>query len=275
MKKLQGRNAIVTGASKGLGIHIAEALAREDVNLVLAARSADALEEVRKKLSDTGVKVVVIPTDLTDPSQIDTLIRETEQEFGPVDILVNNAGVELAAPFEAYPSKEIKTTVNVNLLAPILLTRAVLPGMLDRECGHIVNISSLAGKIGLPFQTLYASTKAGLIMFSHSLRTELIDELVGVSVVCPGFVSDSGMFARQKKSSMDIPITLKPTTPDKVVGAVIKAIKQDIAELTVNPLPMQPVSILREIFTGITPYIHKIFGVTAFVEKLSGKNSDE
>lgn len=271
MTELQGRNAIVTGASKGLGVHLAGALAREEVNLALVARSEDALEEVRSKISTYGAEVVTIPTDLTIPLDIEKLAQKTEQKLGSVDILVNNAGVEFMAPYEKCMPEDIDTTVNVNLLAPMLLTRAVLPGMLDRECGHIVNISSLAGKIGLPFQTPYAGTKAGLIMFSHSLRTELIDKPVGVSVVCPGFVSDSGMFARQTKNSVDVPMTLKPTTPDKVVDAVIKAIRQDLAELTVNPMPIRPVSILREVFTGITPYIHKLFGVTEFVRELSDK----
>lgn len=271
MNKLQGRNAIVTGASKGLGAHLAEALAREGVSLALAARSADALEEVRSKISTSGAEVVTIPTDLTKPSEIEALAQKAEQKFGSVDILVNNAGVEFMAPYEECMPEEIGTTVNVNLLAPMLLTRAALPGMLERGIGHIVNMSSLAGKIGLPYQTSYASTKAGLIMYSHSLRTELIDQSVGVSVVCPGFVSDSGMFARRNKNSVDVPMTLNPTTTEKVVAAVIKAIRRDIAELTVNPIPMRPVGILREIFTGITPYIHKIFGVTEFARKLYDK----
>lgn len=274
MKKIQGRNAIVTGASKGIGVHLAEAFAREGVNLALAARSADALEDLRRKLAASGVEVVTIPTDLAEPSQIEALAQKAEQRLGSVDILVNNAGVEFMGPYRESQPGEIKTTVDVNLTAPMLLTRAVLPGMLKQGRGHIVNMASLAGKVGLPYQTSYAGAKAGLIMFSHSLRTELIDKPVGISVICPGFVSDSGMFARRKATTnkVTVPKTLKPTTPDKVVAAVIKAIRQDIAELTVNPLPMRPVSILRETFTGITPYMHKAFGVTEFVRELSDES---
>jgi short-subunit dehydrogenase len=275
MNKIQGCNAILTGASKGLGACLAEAFAREGVNLALTARSAELLEKVRLKISATGVKAVAIPADLENPSQIDTLAREAEQKLGSVDLLINNAGVEMTAPLESYPSDAIKTSVNVNLLAPMLLTRAVLPGMLKRGYGHIVNISSLAGKIGLPSLTPYATTKSGLIMFSHSLRTELIDEPVGVSVVCPGFISDSGMYARKIKTDVTVPRTLKPTTADRVVSAVVRAIRKDIAELIVNPLPMRPVTILRETFTGITPYIHKVFGITEFVRALSGNSADE
>lgn len=275
MKKLNGKNAILTGASKGLGVHIAKALAREGVNLALAARSAGKLEEVRREIFSFGVNAVTIPTDLTDPAQVEALAQKAEQELGTVDILVNNAGVELPVPFEEYPPQEIITAMNVNLLGPVLLTRAVLPGMLRRGTGHIVNMASLAGKIGLPGQTPYASSKAGLIMFSHSLRAELLDKPVGVSVVCPGFVADDGMYARRNTNGTAIPRALKPTTTKKVVRAVIRAIRQDIAELTVNPLPMRPVNILREVFTGITPYIHKTIGVSEFVRELSAGHSDE
>ncbi len=272
MKKIQGSNAIVTGASKGIGVHIAGALAREGVNLAIAARSADALEDVRGELAASGVKAVAIPTDLAEPSQIEVLAQQAKQTLGSVDILVNNAGVEFTAPFEDYPAENIETAVKVNLLAPMLLTQAVLPGMLNRGRGHIVNLSSLAGKTGLPYQTPYAATKAGLVMFTHSLRAELINQSVGASVICPGFVSGDGMYSRIEETGERAPMILKPTTTGKVVNAVIKAIKQDIAELIVNPIPMRPGIILREIVPGITPTLHRILGTTEFARNISGKH---
>lgn len=273
MEELRGRNAILTGASRGLGVHLARALAREGVNLALAARSADALERVREEVLSLGVDAVTIPTDLAETAQVKTLADEAERELGPVDILVNNAGVEFTASFEDYPRGDIETAVKVNLLAPMLLTRAVLPGMLTRGRGHIVNMSSLAGKAGLPYQTPYGATKAGLVMFTHSLRAELMDEPVGVSVVCPGFVAEDGMYARLEEIGGSAPKLLKPTTTDKVAAAVIKAIKKDIAELIVNPLPVRPLIVLREVFSGSTPYIHKILGSTEFAREMSVKRS--
>ena len=173
MKNLRDRNAILTGASRGLGVHLARALAREGVNLVLAARSVDALDEVREEVNSLGVDAVSVPTDLTDTGQVRNLAQEAERRLGPVDILVNNAGVQLTRPFEDHPPESIELAVQVNLLAPMLLTRALLPGMLARGRGQVVNMSSLAGKIGLPLSALYSATKAGLVMFTHSLRTEL------------------------------------------------------------------------------------------------------
>ncbi|MFW6088330.1 MAG: SDR family NAD(P)-dependent oxidoreductase [Gemmatimonadota bacterium] len=264
MKRLRGRNAILTGASRGIGVHIARALAREGVNLALAARSADALEEVREEVRSLGVSAVCIPTDLADAAQIDALAERAERELGSVDILVNNAGIEFAAPYGEYPRESLSTMVSVNLLAPMLLTRAVLPGMLARGHGHVVNLSSLAGKVGFPGQTPYAATKAGLIMFSHSLRAELVDEPVGVSVICPGFVAGDGMYARREIDD-DAPMLLKPTTTDEVVAAVIRAIKHDTAERIVNPVPMRPMAVLRELAPGIAPHLHKAIGTTDLV----------
>lgn len=275
MKKLRSHNAILTGASRGLGVHIARALARKGVNLALSARSATALEEVCEETVSLGVKAVTIPTDLTDINQVTALAEKTEQELGHVDFLVNNAGVEFTAPYEEYPLEEITAAVRVNLLAAMILSRTVLPGMLKRGFGHIVNMSSLAGKVGIPCETPYSTTKAGLIMFTHMLRTELMDKPVGASVICPGFVAEDGMYARMEEVAGPAPKLLRPTTTNKVVDAVIKAIRQDVAEIIVNPLPMRPLSSLREAFPGITPYIHKVLGVTEFTGELSVKRSEE
>lgn len=274
MKKLRGCNAILTGASRGLGIHIARALAREGVNLALVARSATALGKVREEILSFNVKAITIPTDLSETEQAETLVGKAESELGPVDILVNNAGVEFTAPYEEYPPGEIKKAVNVNLLAVMLLTHAVLPGMLKRKRGHIVNMSSLAGKIGVPYQTPYSTTKAGLIMFSQTLRSELMDKPVGVSVISPGFVAKDGMYARMKKDIGPSPKLLKPTTTDKVADAVIRSIRKETAELIVNPLPIRPLIMLREAVPGIAPYLHNKIGITNFARELFASRSN-
>lgn len=275
MKELRGKNAILTGASRGLGVHIARTLAEEGVNVALAARSVDALEKVRDTLLSLGVKVIIVPTDLTEPNQVEELVQKAEQKLGSVDILVNNAGVEFAAPYEEYPSGKIQSAVRVNLLAPMLLAQAVLPGMLKQGFGHIVNMSSLAGKLGVSQQAPYATTKAGLIMFTHSLRSELLEQPVGASVICPGFVEGDGMYSRFKQEARAAPILLKPTTIAKVTKAVPKVIRQDIAELVVNPLPIKPLVVLRGLLPGSMPFIHKVLGVKKFFAELSAYHSDK
>lgn len=269
MNDLRGRNAILTGASRGLGIHLARALAGEGVNLVLVARSVDALDKVREEVVSLGVDAVSLPTDLVALGQVRELAQEAEDRLGPVDILVNNAGVQLTRPFQDYPPERIELAVKVNLLAPMLLTRAVLPGMLARGRGQVVNMSSLAGKIGLPSSAPYGATKAALIMFTHSLRTELAGTPVGASVICPGFVAADGMYARNAARAGPAPGLLKPITPKKVVRAVIRAIRRDVAEQIVNPIPPRPLSVLRQIFPGSTPFLHRMLGTTRFARGLA------
>jgi len=274
MKKLHNRNALITGASRGLGVYIARALAKEGVNLVLTARSAGGLEEVRAEINSYGVKAAIIPGDITKLDQIQSLAEEAGQKLGPIDILVNNAGIEISTPYEEFAPDDIQKIITLNLTVPMLLTRALLPGMLKRNRGHIVNISSLAGKAGFPTQTPYAASKAGLNMFTHSLRVELDGTGVSTSVICPGFVAEDGMYARMEERAGPAPKFLKPTTPEKVAEGVIRCIKKDISELTINPLPMKPMFMLQEAVPGIKTTLHKAFGSLDFAERLSRNNSE-
>lgn len=269
MKELRGRNALLTGASRGLGVHIARALAREGVNLVLVARSADRLETVRDEAVSRGVDAVTVPADLADRAQVARIADEAESRLGPVDILVNNAGVQLTAPYQEYPPEKIALAVNVNLLAPMLLTRALLPGMLARGVGHIVNMASLAGKIGLPSSAPYGSTKAALIMFTQSLRTELRDTPVGASVICPGFVAGDGKYARTANSDVKVPRRIRTTTAEKVAHAVVRAVRRDSAEVLVNPPPTRPILVLRELVPSILPQLHRLLGTTALARAIA------
>jgi short-subunit dehydrogenase len=263
MKDLRGTNAIVTGASRGLGVLIAHALADEGVNLALAARSAEALEQVRSDIAAKGVRAVSVPTDVTDAVQLDELVMATERELGPVDVLVNNAGIIGNHPYEDYPPEEIAHLIAVNLTAPLLLIRRALPGMVIRGRGHIVVVASLSGKAGYPCAAPYAASKAGLVMFVHTLRAELADTGVGCSVVCPGFVAGEGMYADAVRETGErVSRLLGESRPDKVAQAVVKAIKRDSAELIVNPTPMRPVLAFSQLFPDVSSRVFKVFGVT-------------
>jgi short-subunit dehydrogenase len=270
IKDLRGTNAILTGASRGLGIPIALALANEGVNLTLAARSAEGLEKVRASVEERGVRAIVVPTDVADRAQLDALVETSQRELGPTDILVNNAGIEATYPYDEYPPDEIEKLIEVNLTAPMLLTRIVLPGMLDRGRGHIVQIASLAGKGGFSLQAPYAASKSALIMFSHCLRAELVDSPVDCSAVCPGFVADEGMYADMvTQTGVKASRLLGESSPEKVAKAVIKAIKRGSSELFVNPAPMRPVIILGQMFPDVVPRVLKVFGVTALARRVA------
>ena len=270
IKDLRGCTAILTGASRGLGVPIALALAEEGVNLTLAARSADGLEKVRASVEERGVRALVVPTDVADRAQLDALVETSERELGPTDVLVNNAGIEATYPFEEYPEDEIVRLIEVNLTAPLLLTRNLLPGMLERGRGHIVQIASLAGEGGFPLQGPYAASKAALTQFTHSLRAELVDTPVDCSSVCPGFVADEGMYADMvTQTGVKASKLLGESKPEAVAAAVVKAIKRGSSELFVNPAPMRPVIILRKIFPDTAPRVLKMFGVTDLARRVA------
>jgi short-subunit dehydrogenase len=270
IKDLRGCNAIVTGASRGLGVPIALALADEGVNVTLAARSASGLDKVRAAVEERGARAVSVPTDVSDFDQLDALVESAEREIGPTDILVNNAGIEGTYPYEEYPPDEIVQLIAVNLTAPLLLTRKVLPGMLERGRGHIVQVASLAGKAGFPLQGPYAASKAALIQFTHSLRAELVDSPVDCSAVCPGFVSDEGMYADMaRETGVQASKLLGESSPDRVAKAVIKAIKRGSSELLVNPAPMRPIVVLGQVFPDVVPRVLKTFGVTKLARRVA------
>ncbi len=142
----------MTGASHGIGPCIVRALAKEGMNLVLAARSGDELEQVATAadIRATGVHVLTVPTDVTQRDALRALVNAAERTFGSVEVLVNNAGGDLQREFHNYRVDDVEALIRLNLTAPIELTRLLLPGMLERKQGHIVNISSVGGSVGFP-----------------------------------------------------------------------------------------------------------------------------
>jgi short-subunit dehydrogenase len=183
---LAGEIAIVTGASSGIGAATARELARQGASVVLAARRADELDVQARAIKTAGGEAVAIPTDVADPAQLTRLVEQTIERFGRVDILVNNAGFGSGEPLAATTPELITQMVNVNLLSAMLLSRAVLPGMLARRHGAIISVVSVAGHIAIA--PLYSGTKFGLRGFMLSLRRELLGSGVSVSVVSPGFI---------------------------------------------------------------------------------------
>ena len=224
---LGGRTALVTGASGGLGQAIARALAARGADLVLSARKVDVLEALA---AETGGRV--IPCDLSDRAAVERLVEEA----GPVDALVCNAGIPGSGALESFSVEQIDRAIDVNLRAPIVLTRLMAEGMVERGGGHIVFVSSLSGKAGTPKTSIYAATKFGLRGFAQSLREDLRPRGVGVSTVFPGFIRDAGMF---HDSGAKLPGYVGTKRPDDVARAVIKAIEHDRSEIDVAPLPLE------------------------------------
>ena len=259
MRHLAGRTAIVTGASAGIGRHVARALAAERMNLVLAARTADKLHALAAELAETGVEVLAVPTDVACDSARRSLVERAIERFDRVDVLVNNAGVEAWRSFHELPVEEIERTIQVNLTGAAVLCRLVLPGMLESGGGHVVHMSSTAGKHGPAYGAVYGASKAGLIALTQALRAEYHGTGVSASVVCPGFTDEGGIYERMKQSTgRGTPWWMGRTSADAVGRAVVRAIRRDRPEVLVNRPPMRPWFVLAEAFPRLGGWISRL-----------------
>ena len=240
MRQLRGRTALVTGAAGGLGGYISRALAAEGVSLALSDLPEAPHDGLIEELRGNGVTVESVPADLTVREEAEGLVARAEEAVGPVDILVNNAGLEFAGEFTNLTADQIEGLVQVNLLAVMLTTRAALPGMQDRGRGHVVNIASLAGKTFAPFLAIYSGSKHGVVGFTHSLLTEYGAEPVGFSAICPVFISRVGMFGRLEDEVPDPPPGFRALPPERVGDAVVRAVRQNRAEIVVANPALRP-----------------------------------
>jgi short-subunit dehydrogenase len=225
--ELRAKKVLLTGGTGGLGRAIAQALAARGATLVLSSRKQRELAELAASLPGEGHRSIV--ADLAVGGAADRLVVDA----GEVDVLVANAGLPASGRLEGFSLEEVERAVRVNLETPIRMTRALLPAMRERGSGHIVLISSLAGKAAAPRSSLYSATKFGLRGFALCLRQDLRGSGIGVSVVMPGFVRDAGMFA---DSGSKPPPGLGTASPGEVGDAVVTAIERDRGEVAVAPL---------------------------------------
>ncbi|HEX5303345.1 MAG TPA: SDR family oxidoreductase [Streptosporangiaceae bacterium] len=184
---LSGEIAIVTGASSGIGAATARELGRRGATVVLTARRVSLLEAQARSVREAGGEAVAIPADIADGTEIRLLAERTIERFGRVDVLVNNAGAFWMKPLALSPAEQIAHLAQVNLLGAMLLTRAVLPGMLERRHGAIITVGSLSGRVAM--EPLYSATKYGLRGFSLALRRQLAGTGISVSLVSPGNIN--------------------------------------------------------------------------------------
>jgi NAD(P)-dependent dehydrogenase (short-subunit alcohol dehydrogenase family) len=187
-KRLAGKVAIVTGASRGIGRAICIALAQEGATIVLAARSSDTLQEAADRVTQAGGKAHVVVTELTDEESIKNLVKETETTLGRLDLLVNNAGITHSATLEETATEDWDRCMQVNARAPFILCREALPLLRQSPAGYIINIASVVGVKGYPLQSAYTSSKHALRGMTISLSEELRDSNIRVHLLCPGGV---------------------------------------------------------------------------------------
>jgi uncharacterized protein len=230
-------NALVTGATGGIGHAIARTLAARGVTVTVTARRVEVLETLASEISGRA-----ITCDLSRRDEVDRLV----QEAGQIDLLVANAALPGAAELTDLTQEQIDGMLEVNLRAPIALARALVPPMVSRRRGHLVFISSLNSKAATPATSVYAAAKFGLRGFALCLREDLRAHGVGVSSVLPGFIRDAGMFAA---TNVDLPRGVGTRSPEDVAAAVVKAIEHNRAEVEVAPLGLR----LGATFAGVAP----------------------
>jgi 3-oxoacyl-[acyl-carrier protein] reductase len=222
MQSLQGKNAIVTGAGKGLGKAISIALAQEGVNVALIGRTEKDLIAVAEELKAYNVKTAIAIADVSDIDAVNLAVESVKANLGTIDILINNAGVGAFGKFLELEPAKWKQIIEINLLGVYYVTRAVLPEMIERQIGDIINVSSTAGKNGAAVTSAYSASKFGLIGLSESLMQEVRKHNIRVSTMLPSTVA----------TDMAIDLNLTDGNPERVMQP------EDFAELLIAQLKL-------------------------------------
>ena len=218
-KQLAGRVALVTGGSRGIGLAIAQSLARLGAAVAICGRDRTALESAAAALEKRSPRFFFHPTDVTQAAQVSELVRETEAALGSINILVNNAGIGLFGPAHEKTEADWDRVVNTNLKGVFLVSRAVVPSMIRRGSGEIINISSLAGRNTFAGGGIYCASKWGLMGLSGCMMEDLREHGIRVSVVCPGSVATEFSGSPPKNPA-------KALSPDDVAHAVEAIVTQ-------------------------------------------------
>ncbi|MDH7502694.1 MAG: SDR family NAD(P)-dependent oxidoreductase [Verrucomicrobiota bacterium] len=264
MKIESGQTVLLTGASGGLGGFIARRFTELGVRLALAAHTTTDLEGACSVVGKGNGDVHLFLADLRDAEQRRDLVKRVRDQVGPIEILINNAGVEFNSYYHELSESQINEVLTVNLASAMIVSRLVLPEMLERKRGHIVSVSSLAGKSGPAFQEPYAASKAGLVGFTMSLRATYRGTGVGASVVVPGFV-ETGIYTRLKTvAGRPAPTLLAPCHPDRVANAIVRAIQKNLPEVIINRYPMRPFLALAALSPSLGEWLTRRFGTHEF-----------
>jgi NAD(P)-dependent dehydrogenase (short-subunit alcohol dehydrogenase family) len=240
MKTIRGKRALVTGAASGIGREIALQLALEGVHVYLLDIDAEGLAEVVRDAQVCGVDAVAAQCDLSQPEQIAAALSCMLAAWGSIDILVNNAGVAFYGPTEKMTAAQWDWLLGINLLAPIQITRELLPTLLFRPEAHILNVCSIAGLVAGARTTAYHVSKFGLVGFTESLRAEYGRRGIGVTALCPGPVRTnlyrSGISAKKRRRTIPDPPAWLSASPERVATVAIRAIQKNQRFVLLTPL---------------------------------------
>ncbi len=243
MAKLDGKVVVITGASSGIGEASAEALAAEGAAVVVAARRDERLEDLVRRINGNGGKALAVAADVTDEGQAHDLIRRTQDEFGRVDILVNNAGVMQLSKVEKGLSDEWRTMFEVNVLGLLYVTDAAIQVMKDQGSGYLVNISSLASRGTRPGLGVYSGTKMAVNAISESLRQELLEDNIRVTMVEPGAVKtelpDHITDEEAREGLSTLLERLEPLEAEDIASAIVYVVTRP-ERVSINEILIRP-----------------------------------
>jgi short-subunit dehydrogenase len=259
MTELRDARVLLTGATGGIGNAIARELHSVGAKLILTGRRNNVLKELAE---ETGGRMIA--ADLAKRSDIERLVDEA----GEVDVLVANAGLPARGPLTNFEPDFIELVMNVNLTAPILLARLIVDAMIERGRGHLVFISSMAGKVPRTGSALYSANKFGLRGFAASLRQDLHGTGVGVSTVFPGFIRGAGMFAEHVS---ELPRGVGTSTAEDVARATVRAIERDQGEADVAPLPVRAAGLLSGIAPDLVAVINRRSGAAEIAQRAGNR----
>jgi short-subunit dehydrogenase len=252
---LAGRSVLLTGATGGLGHAIARRLCAAGADLVLTGRRTDVLEALA---AETQARALAV--DLADAAAVQRLASECAD----VDVLVANAGLPGTGQLTSFTVEQIDRALAVNLRAPMVLARELAEHMVARRSGHIVFMSSLAGKVGAPRSSVYSATKFGLRGFAQSLRQDLRPSGVGVSAIFPGFVRDAGMF---HDTGTKLPPGLGTVAPEAVAEAVVRAVERNRGEIEVAPVSLRAGAVAAGLAPDLAASVSRRLGGTRVAEQ--------
>jgi short-subunit dehydrogenase len=247
MKSFQDKIAIVTGASQGIGRATAIELAKNGAHIALVSRNRSALEKVAEEIQSIGREAMVIPTDVTSQDQVNNMVERTLERWGRVDILVSNAGVYYRSAIFDLTADLMERSMQANFLSHVYAVLAVLPHMLEQGSGHIVLVSSMAGKRGAPTDVPYAPAKYALTGFGETIRQELYGTGVEVSTIIPGRVDSDFVSGRE------FPWVMPKMPIEWVSKAIVQAIRKRKAEVLVLHFQSRMLYYLNVVLKEVAP----------------------
>lgn len=266
MTSLAGKNVVITGAASGIGRLMAVRFAEKGSNVAILDINQENLNETLREITEIGHGIRALPyiCDVSNDKEISRIVKKLKSDFGAIHVLVNNAGIASGRWIAETTFEEIKKTIDVNLLGLMWMTRELIPEMMSRNEGHIVNISSAMGLVAVPRMSDYAATKFGVIGYSDSLRMELKKKGysgVKVTVVCPSGI-DTGMFCGYKS-----PLLSPLLKPEDVAGNVVKAVEKNKTYLKL-PFIVNFIPFVKGLPADLVDKLGELLGITKTMDHL-------